>query len=206
MPTLLDVNVTCYPNRGMAMILGDGMIDMNQRIDINNTSIQSIRVLITNGSVVIYDITQTGGDGNHSMFFSQDFNAALLNRMKTIRMVITITTTTGETHIATYQYTIQHAGTTSGMLLINTLMIDFPLMFGDTTQERQLGLSIIALFVTLLVVGAAAAKVTTDLSGLRFLALAVLGLFVFLGWVNLGAYALACLAGIAIYLLSRRLF
>jgi hypothetical protein len=200
MPIDIQYTISFTPNKGIAWVLDNNRIDLNQSIDINNASLQTVRVKVINGSTTVYDVTKTGGDANYSMFFSQDINALTLNWMKPLVVEVTVTTTEGYYTKRSTTYAIHRASSPFGSKIIDALQA----FAANDLGASQVATTIIAIFITLLVVGSAAVgSSSTDLSGLSILGMMVLGFFAWIGWVHYGAFVLACIAAFSLFVITR---
>lgn len=204
-PVYIAFDVNFMPFGGIAWWhAADHNIDLNQSIVAISGVMATVQVIVENGTTEVYNETfDMNAATNTAFFVQQDFNGWLLNRVKPLKVRLIITTTGGYQYTETKSYYIQSSFATTGASLWIALG-GFPLMFGATPSEYQPAMTIIALFVAILACGAAAAVVTTDLSGVTFIGMAVLGLFVFLGWVPMVPYVIACVAAFSIYVITRR--
>jgi hypothetical protein len=167
----------------------DNEFHLSQTISNAYGIISSMNVKVTQGTTVLSDTNKTGAYG---ATFTQDINKDLLNSARQLTVTVTITSSSG-----TYQHKI-------GYYVIKAA--NDPLYQDLTTVALYIGpfgSTLIAVILTILIVGALALKTGFGMSGMFFFGILILGLFTYLNFIPLMIFAIAALGGVMAFIAFR---
>ena len=201
-PPIIDINFS--PTTYYVLAHGDSnsVVDINVGINVTNGTISTYNIHVTADANVLYDYNGTAL-GTYNI---PDLNIAGQGNAAQIVVAVTITLTTGEVYLkrATYSIKTTIDFAIPDVYTMLTTILPAELNTGENS-ERLLVTTFIALMASLVAVGIAAKKASTDYTALTIIFLAVMGLFTMLGWVIIELYALMLLLGIVLAIISRRL-
>jgi len=187
-PILIDIE--WQPPEGSKFVPDTNILDFNQTISISYGEIQEIQIIAVNDNNTLYDNNFTTGVASGGTY-TQSFDLNSINTGYPIYYTIVIKTTDGNFFVFNTSYVIKTAwqwGT------FETVMQDIKNTFGETFTN------IAAIFITLIICGAAASITAINYKGISLLGGIILGLFVFFGWLNFYLFSLTIFGILAVWL------
>lgn len=192
--TLFTADCNFVPSGGMAFILADGMVDLNQTCFVTGTTLQSVTVIVTNDTNTIFNYHL---DANtNSLLLQQGIVGAGLKNYSTLKVTVYVLTVDGN-FVLNHSYSIQ-TGTSIGGQLFAALRDVLPSELGGT------GLLLLSLLIIIIVTGAFASTITGDPSGLGIVACIVAGILTYIGWIPGIIFAAMTTSAVVIFIITRR--
>lgn len=180
-----SIDLNWHPNISWLYQNDLNKLDLNQNIRIYRGTISRIDVNVTWLDKNIFSdrnitITQAGTlfEDVNALKIYKDYNGGI----GLLKINIKITTTDGNIFLYSKSYSISKPGEFN---LTQFLTFDLPALFGETNSSKtKPTLAIIAIFVTIMVVGFVGARIQFDAIGTGMIGMASMGFFMFLGWLH----------------------
>jgi len=198
-PFVVTVDVNFFPSSGILYVNPDtNTVDLNQHIDVNNSTISSIRIQVYSDLNTFIDDTNTGltGDGWLYQFITE----IDINKIYPITVKLTITTASGEQFVKTMVYTIRQVPRAWDLWTLLTSTVPAELNSGGNKNTTTL----IAMFIALVAMAAAIAGVGIDTGTSAIIGIAVMGFFAWLGWVDIPIFIFMAVAAGLLWIFARR--
>lgn len=185
-----DIQIAWQPPEGRVAVPDTNILDFNQTITIAYGTIQEIQIIMVNDGNTVYDSNFTVGVGAGGLF-TQQFDLNSFNTGYPVYCTIIIRTTDGNFFVFNTAYVIKPASVWGDFF---SALEDIGNEFGPTFTNLA------AIFITLFICGAAMKVATVNVKGISIMAGVMLGIFVFLGWLNFYLFALMAMGILAMWL------
>ncbi len=197
-PSIGVMLITFSPTTGYIITNSNGSLDINISIGLNEKTVGAITIRAYDTNQTLFDTNFFGGvwaDGN-TVRMNVDIND--FDQRFAFYVTVDVNSVDGNSYFSTSKHYV---------VVIterNTLEFGLAQLASSLNPEGSLlTTTFLAIVITMLVIGSIAAIGVHDATSLAIIALAVMGVFVFIGWMEIMIYLAAILMTFAVGVLSR---
>jgi len=181
------------------LIDSNTFVDLNLWLDVNGSTIQNINILVYFDANGLYD-ANIAVDGFYNIPPLSIVGSPVATPL-TVEVILT--TTRGETIIRSKSYSVNPSLTQRQLYTLLTVTLLDELNLDRHSEHREVT-TLIAVIITIFIVGSLSAKSRLDTTGSSIMGLLILSGFMILGWVLWEVFIVACLLMAALIMLVRR--